>query len=197
MGIYAGVLPGPTQAFILTKTVAQGWKRTLPLAFVPLVSDLPIALTACLLISTLPKVLIDVIQIVGGFYLLFLGIHTLSVSKPADLEGSREVIASGFWKTVGINFSNPNVYIFWSTIGAPIVLTGWELSPLTGLSFVFGMYTALILTVGLTIAIFGLTGKLPEQVRQWIIRLLALAVCIFGISQTVAAFSQIMKHNPL
>ena len=182
-GVYAGVIPGPTQAFILSKTVKNGWRKTLPLAFVPLVSDLPIALLFCLLISSAPDNLLSAIQVLGGVYLLHLGIQTWKAAEHSEQIDSVQVQPSGFWQTVGINFTNPNVYIYWATIGAPIVLTGWEISPITGMSFIFGMYTLLIMTVGATIMLFGLTGKLPGKARFWIMRILALIVFSFGAYQ--------------
>ena len=182
LGLYAGIMPGPTQAFILTKTIKNGWKRTLPLAFVPLISDLPIALLFCLLVSTLPSEVINVIQVIGGGYLVWLGFHTWKIANAIDemLAGEQPM---GFWQTVGVNLGNPNVYVFWGAIGAPIVLTGWSLSPLIGLSFILGMYMMLVITVAFTIFVFGLTGKLSPKVKSWLLQILALAVIIFGIYQ--------------
>lgn len=46
---FAAVLqPGPLQAFLLSRTIAHGWKRTLPAALSPVLSDLPIALLVLL-----------------------------------------------------------------------------------------------------------------------------------------------------
>jgi len=51
----AGLQPGPLQAFFLAKVAEQGWRRTLPAAFAPLISDGPIALVSILLLNILPE----------------------------------------------------------------------------------------------------------------------------------------------
>ncbi len=184
LGFYAGVLPGPTQAFILSKTIQNGWRRTLPLAMVPLVSDLPLAILFCLLVSTLPETLIYYIQVGGGGYLIYLGIQTCKTSQEPHGNRTEITLATSFWQTVGINLANPNVYVFWGTIGAPIVLLGWAERPISGLAFLIGMYSMLVVSVAITIMMFGLTGKLPGKYQGWLLKVLAIAVIGFGVYQS-------------
>lgn len=191
LGLYAGILPGPTQAFILSKTITNGWKRSLSLALVPLVSDLPIALLFCLLIAALPGGFISGIQIVGGSYLIFLGWRTWNVSSEALSAQTAIDPPSGFWQTVGVNLGNPNVYLFWGTIGAPIVLSGWVEHPSHGLAFIIGMYSILVLVTAGTILLFGLTGKLPGEIKGWIMKILAVVVVGFGLYQASRGMSAI------
>ena len=67
----AGLQPGPLQAFFLNRVTEDGWRRTLPAAFAPLISDGPIALIALFLLSYLPDVFRDLLQFAGGVLLLF------------------------------------------------------------------------------------------------------------------------------
>ena len=53
-GFAAAVQPGPFQTYIITQTLSRGWKRTLPAAFAPLVSDGPIILLCILVLSQVP-----------------------------------------------------------------------------------------------------------------------------------------------
>jgi len=193
LGLYAGVLPGPTQAFILSKTIVNGWRRSLPLALVPLVSDLPIALLFCLLFSTLPRNLITIIQIIGGVYLVILGNQTWKMSNSQEKKNDDIERQTGFWQTVGVNLGNPNVYVFWGTIGAPIVLTGWTEKPISGLAFILGMYSVLVLVTAGTILIFGLTGKLPSTEKKMVMKILAIGVIGFGIFQSVTGFLNVLN----
>ena len=68
----AAIQPGPLQAFLLSSVAQRGWKRTLPAAFSPLLSDGPIALIVLLVINRLPDVMRRILQIAGGFLLLYL-----------------------------------------------------------------------------------------------------------------------------
>jgi threonine/homoserine/homoserine lactone efflux protein len=184
-GVYAGILPGPTQAFILSKTLANGWKRSLPLALVPLVSDLPIAMASCFLAAALPDVFLNFIKIAGGIYLVYLGWSTWRMASSGEKSLPGDHPKKGFWKTVLINVSNPNVYLFWGTIGAPVVLQGWSKSPANGISFILGMYAALILVVCATIVLFGFTGKLPDSSKSWLFRIFSVAIVLYGLFQTM------------
>ena len=43
-GFAAAAQPGPLQTYIISQAVARGWKRALPTALAPLISDGPIIL---------------------------------------------------------------------------------------------------------------------------------------------------------
>ena len=38
LGISAGAAPGPMQAFLISETLSGGWRRSLPLIFVPILT---------------------------------------------------------------------------------------------------------------------------------------------------------------
>ena len=44
LGITAGAAPGPMQAYLISETLSGGWRKALPLIFVPIISDAPINL---------------------------------------------------------------------------------------------------------------------------------------------------------
>jgi len=50
----AAIQPGPLQAFLVSRVLRHGWKRTLPAALSPLLSDGPIALLTLGALRTLP-----------------------------------------------------------------------------------------------------------------------------------------------
>jgi threonine/homoserine/homoserine lactone efflux protein len=65
----AAVQPGPLQAFLLAKVADKGVRATLPAAFAPLISDVPIALLALFLLRSLPVMVSSALQILGGILL--------------------------------------------------------------------------------------------------------------------------------
>ena len=42
LSIFAALMPGPFQTYLLSQALKNGWKRTLPAAMAPLVTDGPI-----------------------------------------------------------------------------------------------------------------------------------------------------------
>jgi threonine/homoserine/homoserine lactone efflux protein len=68
----AAIQPGPLQAFLLSSVTQRGWKRTMPAALSPLLSDGPIALFVLLVLNRLPDALDRFLQVAGGLLLLYL-----------------------------------------------------------------------------------------------------------------------------
>jgi threonine/homoserine/homoserine lactone efflux protein len=72
IGYSAGVTPGPLQAVFLSNAIKGGWKRALPAAFAPIVSDGPVVLLVLLVLNNLPENFLVVLQIAGAIFLLYL-----------------------------------------------------------------------------------------------------------------------------
>src|SRR5512136_1979055 len=68
----AAVQPGPLQAYLVSRTLSHGWRRALPAAFSPLVSDGPIIVLALLVLSRVPAGFERGLRLAGGVFLLFL-----------------------------------------------------------------------------------------------------------------------------
>jgi threonine/homoserine/homoserine lactone efflux protein len=192
LGLYAAVMPGPLQFFLFSQTLRIGWRRTLPGALAPLLSDLPILLVLLLLLSQAPAWFLNGLRVAGGLFILYLAWGALkTVQQPETaVEVSPDAARQSFWKTVGINLLNPNVYIFWSTIGVPIVLEGWQQSAWMGAAFILGMYAMLIpVTAGL-IVLFGTAGRLKsnwQRVVNAALAVLLVGVGLYQIFQGVSA----------
>ena len=68
----ASIQPGPLQAYLFSRVTAIGWRRTLPAAFAPLLSDGPIALLALLVLGQLSEPLPAKQVLPSGRYLILL-----------------------------------------------------------------------------------------------------------------------------
>ena len=51
----AALQPGPLQAYLLSSVLQRGWRRTLPAAFAPLLSDGPIVVIALLVLTRISE----------------------------------------------------------------------------------------------------------------------------------------------
>ncbi len=182
LGLYAAILPGPFQAFMLSKSLQNGWRRTLPLAFVPLLTDLPVMLLMLGLLAQVPAWLMDYLRFAGGIYLLYLAWNTLQRYKAsADPAGNLPQSSQrGFFQSIMINYLNPNVYIFWGTVGVPIILEGLESSTAQGISFILGFYITLVIALAVIIFSFGSVGQLNPRVQRFLGLFLTLLLFSFG-----------------
>src|ERR1041384_1714392 len=71
-GFAAAVQPGPFETYLISQTLLKGWKRTLPMAFAPLLSDGPILLLCLLVLGQIPRWLERFLHFAGGAFVLYL-----------------------------------------------------------------------------------------------------------------------------
>lgn len=185
-GLYAAFLPGPMQAFLLSQIIRTGWKRTIPLAFIPLASDGPVMITLFFLISQLPIWFTHLLRIVGGIFILYLAWDAFQTGRK-KVELTPETTPTTFHQTsflkgVTMNLLNPNVYIFWATIGVPTILTGWKTSPWLGIYFALGFYATMIPVTMLWIVLLGTVGYLKPNVQKIIGWIIVALLVIVGIT---------------
>ena len=168
----AGLQPGPLQAFFLSRVTEDGWRRTLPAAFAPLISDGPIALIALTLLSYLPDVFRDLLQLAGGGLLLFFAWSSLrgwknyqEVKAEEPQSGPRTIL-----QAVLVNLLNPNSYLGWSLVLGPAVLTAWNEGPRFAILLISSFYITM-----------GTTLLLRSEARRSLIFVSALLLAGLGI----------------
>jgi threonine/homoserine/homoserine lactone efflux protein len=178
----AALQPGPFQAFLFSRVAQHGWKRTLPAAFAPLLSDGPIAVIALLLLTQVPPGMTRVLRAAGGILLLYLAWRSYQQGKQAsdpahEGEGSPP---STFFQAALINLLNPNPYLAWSLVLGPAVMTAWQERPLHGIALILAFYVTMIaLLLGLII-LFGTTRFLNPRLRQGLVFASAGALALLG-----------------
>src|SRR5512138_3252313 len=130
----AAIQPGPLQAYLLSSVAQRGWKRTLPGALSPVLSDAPIILTALFLLTRLPEAAARILQAAGGLLLLYFAWRSYQdwrrgpTAEAADTgAGSRTLL-----EAIGVNLLNPNPWLGWSLVMGPALLSAWRSSPANG-----------------------------------------------------------------
>lgn len=179
----AGLQPGPLQAFFLARVAEDGWRRTLPAAFAPLISDGPIALVALLLLSYLPDVFRDLLQAAGGFLLLtfawasFNSWKNYQESKSGESQSAPKTIL----QAALVNLLNPNPYLGWSLVMGPAVLTAWNEGPRFAVILLLSFYITMISISLILIALMGTTRLLGSTARRKLNLISALLLGALGI----------------
>jgi threonine/homoserine/homoserine lactone efflux protein len=192
LGGTAAAQPGPLLAYLLSQTITNGWRRTLPAAFAPVISDGPIVLLVILVLTRTPDWSLQLLRGIGGLFLLYLAYGAYKSYRTAvtATAQSLQTTHKGVLNAALMNLLSPNPYIFWATIAGPIVIAGWRQSPENGLSFVFGFYLTLVGGFMAFIFLFALTKRLDARVNRILSALSALALLLFGIYQLWLGISQ-------
>ena len=179
----AGLQPGPLQAFFLARVTENGWRRTLPAAFAPLISDGPIALIALTLLSYLPDMFRDLLQLAGGGLLLFFAWSSLRGWKNYQEVKAEEPQSEPktILQAVLVNLLNPNSYLGWSLVLGPAVLTAWNEGPRFAVLLISSFYITMISISMVLIMLMGTTLLLRSEARRSLILVSALLLAGLGI----------------
>jgi threonine/homoserine/homoserine lactone efflux protein len=189
-GLAAASQPGPFQTYLISQTLTRGWKRTLPAALAPLVSDGPIILICVLVLSQVPAWMQRVLYIAGGLFILYLAYGTYNSWKNFDsrLPSLETGTQQSILKAALMNGLSPGPYIFWTLVTGPILLKGWRETPVNGIGFLIGFYVTLISSLAALILIFGTAAKLGRKFNRTLLGISAIALTCFGLYQLWLGF---------
>jgi len=118
-GFAAAVTPGPLLTYLISQTLNNGWRRTLPAVFSPLITDGPIAVLILPILSRVPASLIGYLQLAGGIFILYLAYGAFKAWRVYDIKKTVSVqsIRQNVLKAAIVNWLNPNPYLGWSLVG--------------------------------------------------------------------------------
>ena len=182
LGISAGAAPGPMQAYLISETLVGGWRRSLPLIFVPIVSDIPIIVLMTFILKQVPESVLQVISVVGGLFVFYLawGFWKQLRETYDHPNNSQQISRRSFGKAVAMNLLNPNPYIFWTFVSGPILINALDQSWLHALAFLAGFYGVFMLTMLIFIIIFHQARRLGPKVVRVIQQFSIFVLVIFG-----------------
>jgi threonine/homoserine/homoserine lactone efflux protein len=180
----AAVQPGPFQAYLFSRTLSSGWRRTFPAIFAPLISDGPIIALVLFMLSRIPEGLIVLLRFAGGMFLLYLAWAAFRTWREFNPGSETEPRAKNtLWQAVLVNFFNPNPYLGWSLVMGPMLLQGWRESPPYSIALLGSFYLMMIVTTLGLLLLFDSARQFGDRVRKVLIGLSALALAGFGLYQ--------------
>jgi threonine/homoserine/homoserine lactone efflux protein len=181
----AAIQPGPFQTFIISKAIEIGWKRTLPAAFAPILSDGPIIVLVLLILNNVPPWLLRFLQIGGGLLLLYLAygsfksfLNFYKIEKTEDNKTNSTLL-----KAVLVNVINPAPYIGWSLIMGPMFIEGYREAHINGLVLIIGFYVTIVLSQMGIIILFGLARNLGPKITRITLGISSIGLAAFGVYQ--------------
>lgn len=184
-GFAAAVQPGPFQTYLISQTLTRGWKRTLPAALAPLVSDGPIITLCLLVLSQVPLWFQRFLYILGGSFILYLayGAYRSWRDFASNLPTTETGTQQNVLKAALMNALSPGPYIYWSLVTGPILLRGWRETPVNGIGFLAGFYLMIVSSLIAIILVFGTATKLGPKISRILLGISAVALFCFGIYQ--------------
>lgn len=182
LGAAAGCSPGPLLAFLVAQTLRYGLREGVKVALAPVLTDLPIVVATLLLLSRLSdsRGVLAVISVAGGLYVIWLGIESVRI-RQAAVSGSAASPHS-IRRSMMVNFLNPHVYIFWMTVGGPLVLEGAGAGLGRPTAFMAAFYVCLCGSkTAIAVLLDRSRGFLAGAAYLWVVRALGLLLIAFGV----------------
>lgn len=182
LGLFAGLAPGPMLALVLAQTIQYSAGEGIKVATAPLVTDPPIIALAWLLFLMVSGIqfFMGVVSFFGALYLGYLGLEAIRVTS-ADLNLQAQRPRS-LQKGILTNFLNPHPYLFWFSVGVPILVSPGENQAVFAAIFLVCFYCFLVGSqMTLTLIAGKGRGLIQGRVYPWIMRGLGIALWIFGL----------------
>jgi threonine/homoserine/homoserine lactone efflux protein len=194
LGFAAAAQPGPMQVYLISQAVNHGWRRALPIAFAPLVSDLPIACLSILVLSRVPAPVTGWLRLAGGLFVLYLagGAFQTWRAGASATPAQPPSIRMGALKGALVNLLNPNPWIAWTLVIGPLVVTAWRQAPSNGIAFLAGFYGVLLSGMVATAVVFGFACRFGPGVSRTLSGLSGLALAGFGCYLTFSGLAGIL-----
>jgi threonine/homoserine/homoserine lactone efflux protein len=185
LALSAVASPGPFQAYLISQTFKNGWRRTLVASLAPLISDGPIILLVLFVLTRVPEWFLSAIQIAGGLLLLFFAWRTYGTFRTFDLESQLNTNSSSqnMFEAALVNMTSPGPWIFWSLIAGPILLEGWQISPWLGVFFLSGFYLTMVVGLGIFIFFLGTARNVGQVFTRALLGISAVILFGFGVYQ--------------
>ncbi|MDQ1276539.1 MAG: hypothetical protein QG610_2117 [Euryarchaeota archaeon] len=192
LGLAAGTSPGPLLAVTISETLQHGKWEGIKVAVSPLITDLPIILAVLFVLSHLTSsdLFIGIIAFFGASYLIYSGIESFKI-KNDSLELNIEK-TDALKKGVIVNFGNPHPYVFWLSIGGPIIFKSLSIHIWATILFIAGFY---LLLVGSMVIVALIVEKSKYIINSSyyfsIVRALGIAQIIFGLTFIKVGFDSL------
>jgi threonine/homoserine/homoserine lactone efflux protein len=182
LGATAGFAPGPLLTLVITQTLRHGVGEGIKVALAPLITDLPIILGSLFLLAQISDSgkLLGVISFAGGLYLLYLAYGCLR-SGPLPRE-RQQVQPASLKKGSLVNALNPHPYLFWMTVGSPLLMKFHDQHALSPWGFLVCFYLLLVgskVLLAVLVSRFG--AILSSSGYGMVLRGLGIALGFFAI----------------
>lgn len=184
-GFAAAVQPGPLQTYLISQALMKGWRKSLPSAFAPLLSDGPIIALCLLVLSQVPPWLQRFLYLAGGLFVLYLAYGTYKTWNSFDphLPAPEMKPGQSLLNAAMTNLLAPGAYLFWTLVTGPILIRGWHEAPSNGIALLAGFYVTMILSLCGIIILFGVARQLGPRVNRALLGISAFALFCFGVYQ--------------
>jgi threonine/homoserine/homoserine lactone efflux protein len=180
LGLVAGISPGPLLMLVIGETIRNDRRTGLLVASAPLITDAPVVLLSVFLLSRVADYhgVLGVVSLAGAGFVGYLAYGSL---RTRGLQtGGPGHPARSFRRGLLTNVLSPHPYLFWITVGAPLLVRAENAA--TAASFVAGFYVCLVGSkVAVALAVDRSKGWIQSRAYLYIMRSLGALLLLFAV----------------
>jgi len=144
LGLFAGLAPGPYTTMVVATALERGFRKALPFAFTPFITDMLPLICTVFVLDRLNWTALTILGVAGGAVVMMIGVrfirhhgvqHLQTLHDRDDWKGSARgahVIATGLL--------NPAPWLFWLVVGSPLFLASLAHSRGAGAAFLVSLF---------------------------------------------------------
>lgn len=190
LGISAGLAPGPLLTLVVSETLQHNIGSGIRVALAPLITDLPIILVMLFIVNELSSMqpVLGLISLLGGCFVFYLGYRNIRLKGlQLDLQPRH---SKSLLKGILANSLSPHPYLFWFSVGGPIVIKAMDTSVLAPYLFVLSFYALLVGSkIVLAVAVGQSKQLLSGSLYLTTIRSLGVLLCLLALFLIFDGFS--------
>jgi len=180
-GMVAGLSPGPMLTLVVAETLKFGKEEGLKVAVSPLITDSTIILITLFVLSTLAAhdLVIGLISIFGACYLVYIGLENFRTKT--DKFEVAIMRKEAFKRAIITNLLNPHTYLFWISVGSPIILKTLQTDASAVIPFLVGFYVLLIGSMTLVALVMDRSKSfVKSKYYSYVVRVLGIVLIFFA-----------------
>jgi threonine/homoserine/homoserine lactone efflux protein len=156
LGLSAGLAPGPLLTLVISETLQHDIRAGVKVAVAPFITDLPIILFTFLVLSKISNsnIMLAFVSFCGSVFIMKMGVENIRRGGVAIVVGKSR--PRSFGRGILANLLSPHPYLFWLSVGMPIMVKAMRVNLAATAVFLAGFY---LLLVGSKVLLAVLVGK--------------------------------------
>ncbi len=183
LGLSSGFAPGPLFAMVISQTMKYGVKEGVKTAFSPIITDLPIIILSTFFLARIYeyKAVLGFISIAGGLLLTYLAYENMKINQ-VNCGSIEQENSNSFAKGAVVNALSPHPYLFWITVGSPMILDAYMQGLFYSLCFVGSFYVSLIgAKIIIAVVVNRSRNFLQGKTYIYLMKVLGLLLLVFAV----------------
>jgi threonine/homoserine/homoserine lactone efflux protein len=182
LGLSAGLSPGPLLTLVLAETLRHDVRAGIKVALAPIITDFPIIACSIFILGRVSDshLVLAVISFCGAVFIARMGLENIR-TKGSAVAIKENDIQNSLSKGILTNLLSPHPYVFWLTIGVPILGRAIRQDFTQVLIFLGSFY---LLLVGSKVMLALIIGRsrhfLSARAYVLIMRFLGVVLCLLA-----------------